>query len=72
MTYEEALELKAGEAVIFSGQWGAERPDEMTFIKLHYHPNGEVIAIVKDGIDRERWGYLNQIHLFEKRKLWAL
>lgn len=72
MTYQEAIELKEGESVIFSGQHGAERADEMKFVKVHYHPNGEVIVIVRDGIDRERWGYLYQIHSFEKRTLWVL
>ena len=72
MTFKEAIKLAEGAPVIFSGQHGAERADEMTFVKVHYHPNGEVIVIVRDGIDRERWGYLYQVHLFERRKLWEL
>ena len=55
MTYEQAKQMDKGEPVIYRGSLGDEPAMECKWVKLDYHPNGNLIGICVDGWGNERF-----------------
>ena len=65
MTFDQAAQLKRGDAILYRPYFGDGYPEEVRFVKLHLvQMTGEIVLVCYDSHGVHRWGTLDQYSHF--------